>query len=56
MFKEKIIDEMYVEALENLVDKQLELIEAQQKDIKLSHEIITKLCRLCGIEPPKYEG
>ena len=53
---EKEVDELYVEALENLVDKQLKLIESQAKEIELSHELITKLCRLCGIEPPKWEG
>lgn len=53
---EKAVDELYVKSLENLVDKQLELIEVQQREITLCHEVITKLCGLCGIDAPKWEG
>lgn len=53
---QKALDDLQIAALNKLVDAQKMLIEEQQKEIELCHEAITKLCGLCGIEPPKWEG
>lgn len=50
------LDELYIESLENLVDKQKEVIEAYKKELELCHGLIDKFCNYVGIDAPKWKG
>lgn len=53
---QKALDDLQITALNKLVEAQKMLIDEQQKEIELCHEAINKLCGLCGIDTPKWEG
>ena len=50
------LDELYIASLENLVDKQKEVIEAYKKELEMCHGLIDKLCDYVGIDAPKWKG
>lgn len=53
---ETTLDNLIIKDLENLVEAQRLAIDAQREEIAGYHRVIDILCKMVGIEPPKWEG